>query len=300
MTPGEPARTVDAVPAAIPTDQLDGRDYAVCIGPRQLLGAGVTLKCESRALGAFLDAFVEAFPQAPEQTEQLHVIRVEGRWCVYRNGVRVIVHETVPETARSLVWYLNMVALTAGTEHLLVHAAVAAVDGRAVLLPGRSGAGKTTLVASLALAGWRYLSDEVAPLDPLGMVHPYPRPLALEEPSTRLVPEALGRWPDAAGSLVPDLTLVLPSTIGAVAGPAPAQVAAIVFPEVAAGSTACLGPLSRAEALERLLPLAFNGSEAGVRGFDLLAGVVRNAACRRLVLDGLDGAEALLRGLMTA
>jgi len=49
------------------------------------------------------------------------------------------------------------------------------VDGNAILVPGRSGAGKTTLVRSLVEAGATYYSDEYAVLDREGRVHPYAR-----------------------------------------------------------------------------------------------------------------------------
>lgn len=65
------------------------------------------------------------------------------------------------------------------TPHLFVHAGVVAVDGRAIIIPGRSFAGKSTLVTSLAKAGATYYSDEYAVLDDQGRVIPYPRRVSL-------------------------------------------------------------------------------------------------------------------------
>ena len=64
-------------------------------------------------------------------------------------------------------------------EHVFVHAGVVAHRGGALVLPGRSLAGKTTLVAALVAQGAAYLSDEFAVLDAEGAVHPYPKPLSL-------------------------------------------------------------------------------------------------------------------------
>ena len=58
-----------------------------------------------------------------------------------------------------------------------VHAGVVAVDGRAIVLPGPSRSGKSTLVAALVRAGATYFSDEFAPLRDDGMVLPYQRPM---------------------------------------------------------------------------------------------------------------------------
>lgn len=65
---------------------------------------------------------------------------------------------------------------------IFVHAGVVAVDGRAMLIPGESFSGKTTVVRALVEAGAEYYSDEYAPLDADGRVHPYPRPLSIRGP----------------------------------------------------------------------------------------------------------------------
>jgi len=62
---------------------------------------------------------------------------------------------------------------------IFVHAGVVALGGRAILIPGRSFSGKSTLTAELVRAGATYYSDEYAVLDERGRVHPYPCPLAL-------------------------------------------------------------------------------------------------------------------------
>lgn len=51
---------------------------------------------------------------------------------------------------------------------LFVHAGLVAHRGRAILIPGRSRSGKTTLVAALVRAGARCLSDEHAVVDGSG------------------------------------------------------------------------------------------------------------------------------------
>jgi hypothetical protein len=65
----------------------------------------------------------------------------------------------------------------------VVHGGVVAHAGRAIILPGATGAGKSTLVAELVRQGAPYLSDEYALIDADGRVHPYPRPLLLRDGS---------------------------------------------------------------------------------------------------------------------
>jgi hypothetical protein len=74
---------------------------------------------------------------------------------------------------------LQLSVAEAARRRVFVHAGVVGWEGRAVLLPGRSLSGKTTLVAELVRAGASYYSDEFAVLDPGGRVHPYPKPLAV-------------------------------------------------------------------------------------------------------------------------
>lgn len=59
-------------------------------------------------------------------------------------------------------------------EAVFVHAGSVGHMGRAILLPGPSFSGKTTLVAALVKAGAGYCSDEFAVLDESGLLHPYP------------------------------------------------------------------------------------------------------------------------------
>lgn len=288
---GPPVRIGQAV--------LDSIAYATTIGPVRLLDAQVAIRCQDATLGRFLEAFVAPFPTVAGPATALDLVEVEGRWAAYQDGARSLWAPSVPGLARSLVWLLNALALNAPSPDVHVHAAVASLDGRAVILPGRSGAGKTTLVAALALAGWVYLSDEVAALDlHHAVVRPYPRPLALEEGSWGLFPGAGDRWPADVPELVTDLRLLLPVTLGTSAPPEVARPIAIVFPDVQPGATTALVPMGRAEALERLVALTFNLRALGAAGFEGLARVVGRASCRRLVLDGVTAAPALLTDLV--
>ena len=79
---------------------------------------------------------------------------------------------------------------------LFVHAGVVGWRGRAIVIPGRTFTGKTTLVAALVRAGATYYSDEYAVFDARGRVHPYSRPLLVrenpDEPGKKCPVEMLG------------------------------------------------------------------------------------------------------------
>jgi hypothetical protein len=78
----------------------------------------------------------------------------------------------------------HQVALWA-TDHLFVHAGVVGWRGGAIVMPGRSHSGKSSLVAALVRAGATYYSDEYAVFDGQGQVQPYAKRLSLRQDTGR-------------------------------------------------------------------------------------------------------------------
>ena len=74
---------------------------------------------------------------------------------------------------------LRIVVAENAVDTVFVHAGVIGLKGRAVLFPGRSFKGKTTLVAELIKLGVDYYSDEYAVIGSDGLVNPFPRDLSL-------------------------------------------------------------------------------------------------------------------------
>jgi hypothetical protein len=74
----------------------------------------------------------------------------------------------------------------AARERVFIHSGVVGWRGRAILLPGQSCYGKTTLVTRFLEAGATYYSDEYAVLDRQGWVHPYPRSLHIRREPGKL------------------------------------------------------------------------------------------------------------------
>ena len=68
------------------------------------------------------------------------------------------------------------------TDLIFVHAGVVAYQGAALVLPGASFAGKSTLVAALVGSGADFYSDEYAMLDQDGLVAHYREPLSVRGP----------------------------------------------------------------------------------------------------------------------
>ncbi len=61
-------------------------------------------------------------------------------------------------------------------EHLVLHAGVVAYDGFALILAGPPGTGKTTLVLELLKKNFRFMSDDLCPINrKTHLVHPFPK-----------------------------------------------------------------------------------------------------------------------------
>jgi hypothetical protein len=107
---------------------------------------------------------------------------------------------------------------------IFIHAGAVAHDGRAIVIPGRSFSGKTTLVRALLANGATYLSDEFAVLDEGGMVHPYPRPLGIRvqgSPTGRRLEPAQQGLPVATGPMPLGLIVITAYRAGARWNPSP-------------------------------------------------------------------------------
>ena len=165
------------------------------------------------------------------------------------------------------------VRLAAGLRHhvalhspdLFVHAGAVALDGDALILPGRSHSGKSALVAALLRLGAAYLSDEYAVIDERGLILPFPKALSIRD--------ATGMARD-----------VDPAALGAqvLVGPTPARL--IVATRFRADAQWDPQPVSRADAMLHLLE-----NTVAVRSRSASAMRRVRLACERV--DALAGAR---------
>jgi hypothetical protein len=100
-------------------------------------------------------------------------------YCVSRDGSPVFAAATEEDVLAWLCQDIDNTVAQRSRQMLFVHAGVIGWRGLAIVIPGRSHTGKSTLVAELVGRGAVYYSDEFAVLDDRGMVHPYRRPLVL-------------------------------------------------------------------------------------------------------------------------
>lgn len=181
--------------------------------------------------------------------------------AVVRAGVEPVV------AAATLVWRLNAIA-AATDQHIVVHAGCVGGAG-ATFLPGRSGTGKSTLVAASVAAGMAYLSDEYAAIDlDRGTVTPYPKPIGLDGER-----------------------LVVASDLGAVSAGAALPAAGIVFPRYRASSRTSRTILDPGWTLLALAAHTTNLRTLGGRALPWLAGLAASRPAWQVTYG--DSAEAV-------
>ena len=120
----------------------------------------------------------------------------EPHYFLYRGACRLAHTRKADEALQALASGLHSQVAAEAREQLFVHAGVVGWGGKAVVIPGRSFTGKSSLVEALVRAGATYLSDEYAVFDEDGSVHPYAKPLSLRDeegrPRGTFAVEALG------------------------------------------------------------------------------------------------------------
>ena len=193
-----------------------------------------------------------------------------------------------------LEWGLNWCVSGHAHRYLMIHAAVAEKDGRAMIMPAPPGSGKSTLCAGLISRGWRLLSDEMAlvRLDD-GAIVPHPRPVSLKNASIDIIknfaPESIFSAP-VTDTIKGTVAHMKPSRESVLRMQESALPAWVVFPKYEAGAALQMSAIPPARAFLRIADNAFNYSILGRAGFEAVACLVDQVKCYDFTYSILDDA----------
>ena len=176
-------------------DGLNVVSYGVRIGvrtnrPEVLERVAALLPPGSRpAAGPVSDRIVSVLVGGPDPGRNVRRFHL-----LYSDALMLARTHDLEEALGRLADHLQLYVAEAAPRRVFLHAGVVGWRGGAIVLPGVSYSGKSTLVAALVAAGATYYSDEYAVLDGRGRVHPFPRALqSRAHGGTRSIdPEALG------------------------------------------------------------------------------------------------------------
>jgi hypothetical protein len=150
-------------------------------------GVQVTILTGSDLLEQLPSPLIPAAPGEGSETiervrfefAETHSAEGQPLFVVAEDGTRIFASPDVKVAARVLESRIHLQVAALTSQAVFVHAGVVAWRGRALILPGPSHSGKSSLVASLIAAGATYYSDEYAVIDLEGRIHPFPRQLRL-------------------------------------------------------------------------------------------------------------------------
>lgn len=288
------------------SERLAGPGIGVRIGPFDFL-----VRARARSLDAPLHQLYHDYPLLTG--ERVFSARVELRdvWRLRPGPQRCVrfsvdgraPHEDMPagQAFAVLEWGLNLTIALRFHRFLLLHAAVVARGGHALLLPAAPGHGKTTLCAALVHRDWRLLSDEFGLIRPgVARMVPVPRPMPLKNESIAVLREFA---PEAV--IGPEIPNTRKGTIAHVRPPASSVLRAaeeatpawLVFPRWVAGAPLSLVEVPKAEAFMLLASNAFNYELHGAPAFESVRDVISNARCYRLTYSDLAAAIEALNGM---
>ena len=267
-----------------------------------LLSATVRVRYASKAQRAFVHPILAhlAKPRArPMSTVEL--VADGDRHHVCQNGAIERANLALDEIGPTVKWLVWEAALNSHRFFLNIHAGVVSDGKNVLMLPAAPGSGKSSLTAALSRSGLDYFSDEVVVLEEPDL-SARPIPLAICVKSTG--------W-DLMAPFFPKLKTLKVHRRGdgkivRYIPPPPFKLGSrreriypvrrIVFPKYIAGSETALTPLSRVEALNRLMeeclaipvPLTLRRIQRLVRW-------IKGIDCYDLKMSTLDQAVRLVR-----
>jgi len=178
------------------------------------------------------------------------------------------------------------------TDLYFIHAAVVSRGGAALVFAAPSGSGKSTLAWALLAHGFRYLSDELAPIDLDSMcVHAYPHAIHLKRPPPAPYALPAGAIETPWGWHVPGAELPREPLRD------PLRIGAICFIDRSGVLPSRPNPVTRASAAARLFANALNPLAHPNDGLDAAVRIAQAVPCFELDTSSLPQACAGLEQL---
>lgn len=178
---------------------------------------------------------------------------------------------------------------------LAIHAAALVKEGAGILIPGPTGAGKSTLTAWLALKGWQYQTDELVVLHlPGGRLEAFTRPVCLKPSAVPVIQPLLTA--DALDQCLagPEGLLIPHRLLNADFRPMSVVPRIILIPDYQRDVQPQLIPLSGARTGFKLMGCHVNARNLPGHGFAQVADLARDARTFRLTYGGFQGLAEVL------
>ncbi len=167
---------------------------------------------------------------------------------------------------------------------LALHAGAVSWKQDAIIFPGVSGVGKTSLTAWLVSHGFHYLTDEALTLDSDQMlVEGFNRPMNVKAGGLEAIQSMVTKpFRAICTDLNEGVILVSPEMLGGTSMKNLARLQMIVFPNFIAGSAYSFTKLSAAQTAQELLATLINARNLAAKGLDPVSLLARKIQGFRL------------------
>ena len=181
---------------------------------------------------------------------------------------------------------------------LVLHAASTAWQGQGLLLPGRSGTGKTTLAAFLTYSGFRYLSDELVYVAAGSLaVEALNRPLKIKRTGLDVLRTHLDLDTALSQGVASTDDVLLPIDSLEHLSTSLVPISVVVFPRYREGADFSLEPLTPAQSGLRFMECLLNARNLLGDGFAEVTRVAAAVPAFEMRFAGLDQIAANLPSL---
>jgi hypothetical protein len=233
--------------------------------------------------------------KTPKAEYKLTVDREKKVFSLQKAEEQLYLGDDYYELAYTLINEIIYHVIVDKKEGLAIHAAALGSTEGGILLPGKSGSGKSTFSAWLVTCGCRYLTDELVILDGSStQIDPFTRPVSFKKGSLSVLHTFVHYRPEdaiagSAGLMLPHRLLNDNFT------PETPFLSLILFPQYLKDASTKIKPLSGALSCACLMECYVNARNINNHGIDLLANLVRKTPSYQLTYGSFKGLYETLK-----
>ena len=256
---------------------------------------------EARSLAEFLfcDLLTES-AHPPRARYDILVVGNPSQISLWQGNKKLYFGESKYKPAYMLINEVIYHCIVDYSKGHAVHAGALSSHDQGILVPGKSGSGKSTFTAWLASKGLHYLSDELVFISENGNLHPFTRPLSLKNPDHSLLSTFIDLnveqdklINEPRGVMIPH-RLIQPDF-----RPGTPPLSLILFTHFQPGAEIEITPLSSARSCFQLMECHVNTRNISGHGFNDLAELTRQTEAYQLTYGSFDGLFERLQPILS-
>lgn len=259
----------------------------------------VEIFCDGKKAIKLLEFLCHDLPQesSPHITARFELSMEDraGQYSFNKDGTSLFTGSNLYELAYTIINEILYYTIVDNSSGLALHSAAIVKEDVAILLPGKSGTGKSTLAAWLLAQGCNYLTDELVVLGGSDFcIIPFTRPLSIKSGAL----PALRQFVDySLEDVISDKQgVMLPHRmLNPHFKPSMLTPKIILFPVYDAKSEASLQEVSAARGCAMLLESYVNARNISQHGIGLLADLARSTSIYKLQYGRFAALPPLLR-----